>query len=466
MVKNWISLFLMLFLFTGKTVSLENKPVQSTEKVPTGPENPAGEPVTIHNDNSTSPGNTATEFKFDFGPGNVKPGYTQVLPSTLYSDERGYGFEAGSVMTGTVHAGEDPLLDDFCTSDQPFFFSVAVPEGNYSVSVTLGDKKGESVTTVKAELRRLMLEKVETARNEFVTRTFMVNVRNPHISTGGEVQLKDREKTMEAWAWDHRLSLEFNNIRPVVCALEIVKVDKTKTIYLMGDSTVCDQTGEPYTSWGQMLTRFFDPEVAIANHAESGSSYRASLGRKRLDKVLSLLNPGDYVFMQFGHNDMKQTGEGDGAFTSYTSEMKLFIAKIREHGGIPVLLTPMHRRTFKENGDIRNSHGDYPEAVRRTAKEEKVALIDLHAMSKDFYEALGPDSSVVAFSTETDGSHHNNYGAYQLAKCVIEGIKQNNLDIQDYLVDAPPFDPRLPDSFESFDIPASPGLPSQKPDGQ
>lgn len=405
------------------------------------------------------------EFNFDFGPGLVESEYIQILPSTKYSDELGYGFEKGASMTGIVHDGDNVLLDDFCTSDSAFFFSVAVPEGNYKVTAIFGDKKGETTTTVKAELRRLMLEKVETAPGKFAEKTFMVNVRIPQISTGGEVNLKDREKGSEAWAWDHRLSLEFNNVRPAICALKIIKTDKTRTIYLLGDSTVCDQPGEPYTSWGQMLTRFFSPDVAIANHAESGSTYRASLGRRRLDKVLSLLNPGDYVFMQFGHNDMKQKGEGDGAFTSYTDEMKLFISKIRERGGLPVLLTPMHRRTFEKNGKITNSHGEYPEAVRRTAQEENVPLIDLHTMSKPFYKALGPEGSVVAFSKPSDGTHHNNYGAYELAKCVVEGIKQNELDIQEFLIDAPTFDPSQPDSYTEFDVPASPGLPAAKPDG-
>ncbi len=440
---------LFLFSFLMTTLGLQSAVTKSVNDAAADESNPPD----------------SVEFNFDFGPGPIEPGYIRVQPYTKYSDELGYGFESGASITGVVHDGDNALLDDFCTSDSAFFFSVAVPEGNYRVTAILGDKKGETTTTVKAELRRLMLEKVETTKGEFATRMFMVNVRTPHISTGGEVNLKDREKGSEAWAWDHRLSLEFNNVRPTICALKIVKTDKTRTIYLLGDSTVCDQPGEPYTSWGQMLTRFFSPDVAIANHAESGSTYRASLGRGRLDKVLSLLNPDDYVFMQFGHNDMKQKGENDGAFTSYTDEMKLYISKIRERGGLPVLLTPMHRRTFEKNGEIINSHGDYPEAVRRIAKEENVPLIDLHVMSKTFYEALGPEGSVVAFSKPSDGTHHNNYGAYELARCVVEGIKQNNLDIQHYLIDAPAFDPSHPDSFADFDVPPSPGLPAAKPDG-
>ena len=81
------------------------------------------------------------------------------------------------------------------------------------------------------------------------------------------------------------------------------------TIFLLGDSTVCDQPLEPYASWGQMLTRFFGLGVAIANHAESGESLRSSLGAKRLDKILSLIKPGDYLLIQYAHNDEKEKGE-------------------------------------------------------------------------------------------------------------------------------------------------------------
>jgi len=116
-----------------------------------------------------------------------------------------------------------------------------------------------------------------------------VNVRTPLIAGDGEVKLKDRERTSETWAWDEKLTLEFNNSRPAICAIEITRADELPTIFLLGDSTVCDQPLEPYNSWGQMLTRFFKPGIAIANHAESGESLRSSLGAKRLDKVLSLM---------------------------------------------------------------------------------------------------------------------------------------------------------------------------------
>ena len=399
-----------------------------------------------------------TNLKFDFGPGKVAPGYTQVSATTIYTKELGYGFEPGSTVTGVDRGGKDPLRSDFCTSDKPFFFSVTLGEGNYNVTLLLGDAAGETVTTVKAELRRLMLERMNTGPGEFQARTVTLNVRTPHIAGGGEVKLKDREKTTEAWAWDEKLTLEFNNTRPCICALEITKADDIPTIYLLGDSTVCDQPLEPYNSWGQMLTRFFRPGVAIASHAESGESLKSSLGARRLDKVMSTMRAGDYLVIQYGHNDMKEKGEGIGAFTSYESDLRRFIAETRKRGGIPVLVTPMHRRTFDADGRITNSFGDYPEAVRQTAREENVPLIDLNAMSKIFYEALGPERSKLAFK-EGDGTHHNNYGSYELAKCIVEGIKANKLGIVKYLTnDVPPFDPSRPDPVETFKMPPSPRM--------
>lgn len=401
-----------------------------------------------------------TPMKFAFGLGKAAKGFTQVQASDFYTKEKGYGFESGAEIKCSGKNGKTSA--GFCSSDKPFYFSAAVPEGNYKVTITFGNKMDATITTVKAELRRLMLEKIATNKGEFAQKSFIVNVRTPNFP-GSEVKLKDRAKTTEIWAWDDKLTLEFNNLRPTINTILIEKVN-VPTIFLLGDSTVCDQPREPYSSWGQMLTAFFKPEIAVANHAESGESLRSSFGAKRLDKVLSLLQKDDYVLIQFGHNDEKEKGEGVGALTTYKASLKKYVEAIRAKGGVPVLITPMHRRTFDENGKITNSHGDYPKAVREAAKEENVALIDLTEMSKEFYEALGKEKSSVAFK-EGDGTHHSKYGSYELAKMIVEGIKNDNLPIAKYLINMPKFDPSRPDSFESFAVPASPTAPTVKPLG-
>jgi lysophospholipase L1-like esterase len=350
-------------------------------------------------------------------------------------------------------------------SKPPYYFSIPVPEeGNYRVTVKLGDQKEATVTTVKAELRRLMLERVRTAPGQFVTRSFLVNIRRPQIPGGGEVRLKPREKGNEAWAWDDRLTLEFTDEHPGVKTVEIQKDDKVPTVYIAGDSTSTDQPMEPHNSWGQMLTRFFNSEIAVANHGESGESLRSFIGERRLEKVMSVIKPGDYLLIQMGHNDQKEKGEGVGALTTYKADLKRFIAETRAHGATPVLMTPMNRLTFDETGHITNSLGDYPEAVRQAAKEEQVAAIDLNGMSKPFYEALGPENAHKAFAGN-DTTHHSDYGSYELVKCIVQGIKDHVPSLAKFLVEVPKFDAAHPDPIEKFDIPAEPAGPVIKPYG-
>lgn len=406
---------------------------------------------------------TASEGRiFDFGATAVATGLTPVKATDTYSTIRGYGFEPGAELA-TGERGDDPLHQGFLSSETPFLFSVALPEGNYRVTVTLGSATSAANTTIKAELRRLVLEAVRTQPGEFVTRTFNVSVRTPKISNGGAVRLKERELTTEFVNWDDRLTLEFNGPHPSVSAVEILRVEDVTTVFLLGDSTVCDQPKEPWNSWGQMLPRFFNDRVVVANHAQSGESLRSSLGARRLDKVISVMRPGDYLFIQYGHNDMKEKGEGIGAFTSYKADLERFVAAARAKGGIPVLVTSMHRKSIDASGKIENTLGDYPEAVRTVAREQKVAFIDLHAMSAQFYEALGPKQIDAAFQ---DGTHHNNYGSYELAKCVVAGIRAAKLGLAENLAtDVTSFDPTKPDPITSFKMPASPQASTIKPDG-
>lgn len=379
-------------------------------------------------------------LRFSLGSGEPPAGFTKVAPGEVYLAENGFGFEPEAAVEAAA---------GFVTGSKPFSFSAKLPEGNYRITVTLGDPAGEARTTVKAELRRLMLENVAT-KNETATRSFIVNVRTPQIAGGSEVKLKDRERTAEWRAWDEKLTLEFSGSRPCVGRIEIERAD-VPTLYLLGDSTVCDQPAEPFASWGQMLPRFFKPQIAIANHAESGESLRSSLGARRLDKVLSTIKSGDWLFIQYGHNDMKAV---DAAV--YKADLKRFVSAARDKGGQVVLITPMHRRTFTD-GKITNSHRDFPDAVRAAAAEEKAPLIDLHAMSQTLYEAWGPDKSILAFSTPRDGTHHNNYGAYELAKCVALGIQRNKLDLARFMEDdARTFDPSRPDPIERLSL-LSPG---------
>ncbi|MDR0352662.1 MAG: rhamnogalacturonan acetylesterase [Opitutaceae bacterium] len=398
-------------------------------------------------------------WRFHLGPGAAPSGWTKVSADAGYDAGAGFGFEATDGLRQVDHGA------GFTTADRPFYFSAALPEGNYRVAVTLGDPDGESDTTVKAELRRLMLSNVTTARGEIVRREFVVNLRRPAIlgvPDGGRnsVALKPREQKEEWWAWDEKLTLEFNGARPCVSAIEITPDDRVPTVFLLGDSTVCDQPREPFASWGQMLTIFFEPSLALANHGESGESYHGALAAGRLAKVLSAARPGDTVLMQYGHNDMKVVD-----VPTYKANIKKFAEAFREKKVAVVLVTPPHRRTFDKDGRITNSHKGYPDAVREVAREEKLPLIDLLEMTRAFYEAMGPEASRAAFKPG-DGTHHNAYGAYELAKCIVEGIRAARLPVAKSIIDGlPRFDPAHPDAPGSVKIPPSATSPGDTPDG-
>lgn len=379
----------------------------------------------------------------------------------VYNDEQGFGYDVLPAPDKKKPA-------------EPFYFSVKVPDGNYRVKVVLGGKKNSN-TTVRAEGRRLFVENVELKRakdtQEF---EFIVNKRSPQIDGTKQVKIKDREKTY--LAWDDRLTLEFNGTMPAVKSIHIERDDNVPTIYLCGNSTVVDQNNEPWASWGQMITRWFGPEIAISNHAESGLTARTFIGSYRLDKILSTLKKGDYVFVEFGHNDEKEHRPGDGAWYHYQYQLKIFIDQVRSKGGEIVFCTPTQRRQFEADGkSIRNTHGDFPAAMRMVAKLENVPLIELNEMTTQLYLATGPEESkhmLVHYPKEAygrelaDNTHFNPFGAYEVAKCVVMGMKQLNLPIVQYLrPEWKDFDPSQPDNWQEFRWAPSRIVENMKPDG-
>ncbi len=396
-------------------------------------------------------------LRFVFGPAAVTGGAVKVDPESLFTRERGYGFEPGA-SAASAH------------------FTARVPrEGNYRVTVTVAPATPPAPLTIKAELRRLMVESFVPLGNAPESVSFIVNTRTPRIAaTGdikaGEVRLKaPRETVQEAWAWDDALTLEFLGATASVRAITLEPVD-VPTIFLLGDSTVCDQSKEPYNSWGQMFTRFFKPEVAIANHGESGETYRDSLGRRRLDKIASLMRPGDWLIMQFGHNDQKQiAAKSGGPFTTYQDEIRKHVAAVRARGGVPILVSPMERRGFDDAGQVRPSLRDYADATRQAAAELKVAFIDLNAFSKTLYAALGVERSARAFANpggRVDNTHHNNFGSYQLAQCLVQAIRDQQLPLAPFIrADFRGFDPARPDDPDTFAVPASAEFTNQRPLG-
>ena len=395
----------------------------------------------------------SSELRFDFGDaGRLASGFRAVTPSVAYTRESGVGFEPGEQVHGIALPNDDPLTSDACESNEPFYFSVALPEGNYRVRI-VGRR---DPLTVKAELRRLMVLNREPDADGLVRCEFTVNTRTPRLASGKKVGLKPREMNKERWAWDKKLTLEFNGPRPCVSSLCITPEPDAVTVFLAGDSTVCDQPGEPWNSWGQMLPLFFKPGVAVANHAESGMTLRGSWASRRFEKIFELMKPGDYLLIQFGHNDMKD--KSPDALTKYRAKLKEVVKRTQDLGGHPVLVTPMERKAGRDAPTL----GEYPQTVREVAAEDGVPLVDLNAMSRELYAALG-DEVGKAFQ---DGTHHNTYGSYLLAKCVVRGILDNDLGLADHVVDGiSGFDPSEPDSVESVSIPPSPQHSDTTPAG-
>ncbi|MEY8759108.1 rhamnogalacturonan acetylesterase [Chryseobacterium tongliaoense] len=419
-----------------------------------------------------------TVFKFDFGGSRTGNGFIPVTPALKFDKKTGYGFMDISNLK-SVDRGGNALTGDYITSNKPFYFSVVIPEGNYDIKLSLGDSKGTSETTVRAENRRLMLDDLKTKESEIVEKLITVHmkdsiIRNQNGTQIGIVKLKPRER--KYLNWDNVLTIEFNDKTPKVCAI-IIQPNKTaKTIYLTGDSTVVDALYEPWASWGQMLPYFFIPkDVVVANYAESGETLKAFEDRHRIDKIWNKIKPGDYLFIQFGHNDQKS---GNSFRSGYKKRLKAWVQKTRQLGAISVLVTSMNRRVFDENNKIVNTLDDFPDAVREIAKEENVFLIDLNAMSKTLFEAMGPELSKKAFvyypansypnqpDALADDTHFNTYGAYELAKCVVKSMVDQKLPLSKFVSkNYKGFDLNKPDPVEKFHWPESIFMEALKPDG-
>ncbi len=364
------------------------------------------------------PATVAAEFRFAFGSAPAPAGYTAVAADEAYSIAKGHGFD----------------LETKPGTDTPFFFSVAVPEGNYRVTATLGDATGESDTTIRSESGHIMAVDVRTAPGKTVTRTFYANVRRPQITPppaknapGGTMVHMFLAGEAESRAWDEKLTLEFNGARPRLTALEIVKDDRVPTIFMAGDSTVGDPRRGPGGNWPTQLCQFLKPEVAVCNSAEGGETSKSFITGQRLDKVLSQMKAGDFFLVQFAHNDSKPQWPQSYTEpqTTFKAYLGVYLAETQRRGATLVLVTPMERRA---NGD---TVGPWARAMREFAVEHHVPLIDQWAMSKEMWTALGANVG----SAFADQTHLNGYGGYLLAKNIVRGIKANVPALAKFIVD-------------------------------
>lgn len=225
---------------------------------------------------------------------------------------------------------------------------------------------------------------------------------------------------------------------------------KEITIFMVGDSTMANkpyEEGNPEKGWGQVLPLYFKEGIAVENHAVNGRSTKSFIDEGRWKAVLDKIRPGDYVIIEFGHNDQKEKDPSRyaEADTDYRKNLKKYIEDTREKGGKPILATPIVRRRFDENGKFYDTHGRYPEVVREVAAEENVPLLDLHKKTENLLQHYGEESSKKLFlhiqpgeyaslpEGRTDDTHLSAIGAFRICDLAVAAIRDSVPELAKYL---------------------------------
>ena len=382
----------------------------------------------------------AENYKFDFGEGPVAAGYTQVKASTKYSDSQGFGFESGTVSS-VDRLWDDDLTTDFLTAKGDMVFSVALPQGNYEVTFILGDGENESETTVWAENRKLMLDRVTLAGGVFSRQTVSLRRMETRSMDGSvTMSIKDREKDYRTW--DKKLTFVISGKAPAVAGIEIKRNDNVTTLWLCGNSTVVDQIMAPWAGWGQMAPGFFKSSLAIANYAESGLTASGFYSMKRLAKILAEVKKGDFVTVQFAHNDQKNQND----VNNYEATLTKYANEIKAKGAIPLFVTSTARQN---ETDPKTAVGGLPERMRALGKKLGVTVLDLNQHSITLGKALGGNKEKMYMYTASDKTHFCEYGAYELARANIEEIKAKVPELAKHLRDDhEAFDSSKPDPLD------------------
>lgn len=222
-------------------------------------------------------------------------------------------------------------------------------------------------------------------------------------------------------------------------------------VYLIGDSTVSwyNKTEFPINGWGMPFANYFDNSVVVVNRAKPGRSTRTFLADNRWKPIADSLNAGDYVLIQFGHNDEGDSVKYKDRFTpvpDYKKNLIKFITETRAKGGNPILVTPVSRRKFDKDGNAQETHKPYTAAVFEVGEAYHVPVIDLDAKSRALYQQLGEVRTKLLFmeldSAEHpnypvgrhDGTHFNGYGARKIAELVLNDLKAQHIALAGHIV--------------------------------
>lgn len=246
----------------------------------------------------------------------------------------------------------------------------------------------------------------------------------------------------------------FGNVLLFIIAILVIASsgEKEIAIFMIGDSTMADKPyddGNPEKGWGQVFPLYFEEGIRIENHAVNGRSTKSFLNEGRWEVVWQGINPGDYVIIEFGHNDAKKEDSTRyaEANTTYRWNLEKFVDGTREKGGIPILATPIVRRRFDNEGRFYDVHGDYPKVVREVASEKNVILLDMHSKSEELLILYGEENSKKLFlhiergeypslpDGKTDDTHFSPTGAFRMCDLVVEEIKLKAPELAKYLKD-------------------------------
>lgn len=374
-------------------------------------------------------------LKLDFGPGAIADGYFGITTPVAYSGQLKYGFANPSLVSSGNSGTSDPLRSDYL-SPAGTSFNVDLPNGDYAVTVTAGDANASTEVAVSVEgMTANKIALTPKAAGEYLEQTF-------------EVALVDGQ-----------LNINFSGSAPKINGLVISKLadrvaGEMPTVYLAGDSTVqtYDSYWKPQAGWGQMISRYFTSDITFSNQSIGGRSSKTFLTEGRLDNILRAIKPNDYFLIQFGHNDATiSVPERYASPEDYKNYLKTYINGARQRGAIPIMVTPVGRRDYNATTGIFNvSFPTYVAAMKELAQEMDVKLTDLSALSRAYYDTIGPIGTLAVFlhvpvgtytafpSGNADDTHFQEYGAIQIARLLSGGIKDLNIPLSAYVTDVSP----------------------------
>ncbi|MBC8132319.1 MAG: hypothetical protein H7X95_05005 [Deltaproteobacteria bacterium] len=337
---------------------------------------------------------------------------------------RGTGGVVGSGgSTGTGGSGPtigevplDPALMSRCAGANPIRCTIPVPsDGNYTVTVEVGSASAASTSRIQSELYRIAVQPVMLPAGMFSKFTFSVNVR--------------AEKHDGYMAVGRVLDLLIDGTAPALRGLGFAAAPTIPTIFVVGDSTVCDwdpalaSINDPnQRGWAQGFTQYLKPGIAMANYADSGETAGGFYG-KFFTQAKDAMRAGDYLFIQFGHNDQKSQADIDG----YTANIMRYVTDAKGKGATPIVFSPLARKGASTGAP---GFAGLDQKIRDLASSQQVAMVDLTRLSIAYYATVANSNSLFGMG---DSTHPSETGATQISGVVAKDLKAGTLPLKDLL---------------------------------